>query len=225
MARRKAQRIVCRFSQCGLRQPHCKKRIAFRRTTAVIFDPASVQFRSGRANKFTRRRISPPSPLRHIPTTAALIVGRTDNPGSPGRAAANRGVQAPHPAPLHDASRSAPHEQDDRNIIQIMGMSTEALNLGVAYFEHPRLASRVETHALGRATLKKSVVCVATIAFSFLIFPSANATTCKQRADNCNRLGGGAACYEQSRMASCAASKTYVAPSGRSWEASGSGKK
>ena len=111
------------LSARGLRQPHCRKRIAFRRTTAVIFDPASVQFRSGRANKFTRQRISPPSPLRHIPTTAALIVGRTDNPGSPGRAAANRGVQAPHPAPLHDASRSAPHEQDDRNIIQRREMS------------------------------------------------------------------------------------------------------
>ena len=55
--------------------------------------------------------------------------------------------------------------------------------------------------------------------------PAANATTCKQRADNCNSKGGGSACYEASRMASCASSKVYVAPSGRSWEANGPDKK
>jgi hypothetical protein len=77
----------------------------------------------------------------------------------------------------------------------------------------------------GRISLKNLALFGAVIAGSFFIVALASATTCKQRADNCNRLGGGAACYEQSRMASCAASKTYVAPSGRSWEASGAGKK
>ncbi len=54
---------------------------------------------------------------------------------------------------------------------------------------------------------------------------AANATTCQQRAANCSRLGGGQACFEPGRMASCASSKVYVAPSGRSWEADGAGKK
>lgn len=72
----------------------------------------------------------------------------------------------------------------------------------------------------------KYLIVVAAIASCIATLPTvANATTCKQRADNCNRLGGGAACYDSGRMASCASSKTYVAPSGRSWEASGPDKK
>jgi hypothetical protein len=70
--------------------------------------------------------------------------------------------------------------------------------------------------------MKTPVVLVAIMMGCLVAISSAaSATTCKQRADNCNRLGGGAACYDQSRMASCASSKVYVAPSGRSWEANG----
>lgn len=57
-------------------------------------------------------------------------------------------------------------------------------------------------------------------AFALIIGTTfANATTCQQRAANCNRLGGGGACFESSRMASCKKTGTYVAPSGRTWEA------
>jgi hypothetical protein len=64
---------------------------------------------------------------------------------------------------------------------------------------------------------------MAIVAFLAVMAPSANATTCQQRANNCSRLGGGAACYEASRMSSCATSKIYTAPSGRTWEAKGGG--
>lgn len=48
----------------------------------------------------------------------------------------------------------------------------------------------------------------------------ADATTCKQRAANCVRLGGSPAnCSEPSRMATCKQSGIYTAPSGRTWEA------
>jgi hypothetical protein len=73
--------------------------------------------------------------------------------------------------------------------------------------------------------VKNSIVLIAVVLCAAAVSAPAKATTCKQRADNCNRLGGGAACYEQSRMASCASNKVYVAPSGRSWEANGPGKK
>lgn len=64
---------------------------------------------------------------------------------------------------------------------------------------------------------------MAIVSFLALIASDANATTCQQRANNCSRLGGGPSCYEASRMSSCAASKVYIAPSGRSWEANGGG--
>jgi hypothetical protein len=51
---------------------------------------------------------------------------------------------------------------------------------------------------------------------------AAEATTCKRRAENCVRLGGSQAqCFATNRMAECRKTKTYVAPSGRSWEADG----
>jgi hypothetical protein len=50
---------------------------------------------------------------------------------------------------------------------------------------------------------------------------AAAATTCKQRADNCERNQGGPGCHDAARMAACAKNKLYIAPSGRSWEADG----
>jgi hypothetical protein len=48
----------------------------------------------------------------------------------------------------------------------------------------------------------------------------ADATTCRQRAANCVRLGGVVAtCSEPSRMANCKQTGVYTAPSGRAWEA------
>ena len=51
---------------------------------------------------------------------------------------------------------------------------------------------------------------------------AAEATTCKERAQNCITRGGTqATCFESKRMAECRKTKSYVAPSGRSWEADG----
>jgi hypothetical protein len=57
--------------------------------------------------------------------------------------------------------------------------------------------------------------------FALATFASpADATTCRQRAANCVRLGGSPGnCSEPSRMASCKQSGVYTAPSGRTWEA------
>lgn len=39
---------------------------------------------------------------------------------------------------------------------------------------------------------------------------AAAATTCKQRADNCERNQGGPGCHDAARMAACAKNKLYI---------------
>ena len=53
---------------------------------------------------------------------------------------------------------------------------------------------------------------------------AASAATCIQLAAQCSQQGGGAACYENSRMAACVSSNVYTSPNGKTQETDGSGK-
>jgi hypothetical protein len=67
--------------------------------------------------------------------------------------------------------------------------------------------------------MKAISMTVAVLAFAAIASP-ADATTCKQRAANCIKLGGvQATCSEPSRMATCKQTGVYTAPSDRTWEA------
>jgi hypothetical protein len=70
----------------------------------------------------------------------------------------------------------------------------------------------------------KMLVGFLTFGFLVLNISNAEAVTCQKRAKNCEELGGQhTACFDKTRMAQCAATKVYVAPSGREWRASGHG--
>ena len=58
------------------------------------------------------------------------VVGSVGDPQPPGRMAANDARRHRILVRIQDASRSAPHEQDDRNIIKIREMSRAKLVLG-----------------------------------------------------------------------------------------------
>lgn len=67
--------------------------------------------------------------------------------------------------------------------------------------------------------MKPSSMMICALALIAIASP-ADATTCRQRAANCVKLGGVPAnCNEPSRMAACKQTGVYSAPSGRTWEA------
>jgi hypothetical protein len=67
--------------------------------------------------------------------------------------------------------------------------------------------------------MKYVLTCLALLAVLPVATSTAEATTCASRASTCQRVGGGGACQEPYRLASCRKTGVYTAPNGKTQEA------
>lgn len=67
--------------------------------------------------------------------------------------------------------------------------------------------------------MKYVLACLVFVMTVPIVTSDAQATTCVRRAATCQRLGGGGACNEPYRLATCRKSGVYTAPDGTAQEA------